>query len=198
MGARSVFTAMGLALASVPSLPSVVSAQAVSEDTAIGSGTAGSGTVAEWRFDFRATSGPSGEAPAGEVAFEIGNIRVEGTVSCLRVTTNRAVIGVAVTFSSAGPFPGAFLTVTDGGGPGGEDTFDARPEWAGVPSDCSVTPLPLAEGIVDSGDITVVDAPPLPTSTAQCKNGGWRSFGVFKNQGDCISFVATRGKNPPG
>jgi hypothetical protein len=29
------------------------------------------------------------------------------------------------------------------------------------------------------------------------KNGGWRSYGVFKNQGDCVSFVATNGKNPP-
>ena len=38
---------------------------------------------------------------------------------------------------------------------------------------------------------------PLPTSTDQCKNGGWKTFGVFKNQGDCVSFVATKGKNPP-
>jgi hypothetical protein len=34
------------------------------------------------------------------------------------------------------------------------------------------------------------------TSKEQCKNGGWQSFG-FKNQGDCVSFVATGGKNPP-
>jgi hypothetical protein len=31
----------------------------------------------------------------------------------------------------------------------------------------------------------------------QCKNGGWKAFGIFKNQGDCVSFVATNGKNPP-
>ena len=37
----------------------------------------------------------------------------------------------------------------------------------------------------------------LPTSKDQCKNGGWKTFGVFKNQGDCVSFVASRGKNPP-
>ena len=37
----------------------------------------------------------------------------------------------------------------------------------------------------------------LPTSKQQCEDGGWQSFGtVFKNQGDCISFVATGGKNP--
>jgi hypothetical protein len=37
-----------------------------------------------------------------------------------------------------------------------------------------------------------------PTTKAECKNGGWRDFGIFRNQGDCVSFVATKGKNPPG
>jgi hypothetical protein len=38
-----------------------------------------------------------------------------------------------------------------------------------------------------------------PTSTEQCKKGGWEGFAEeFKNQGDCVSFVATGGKNPPG
>jgi hypothetical protein len=36
-----------------------------------------------------------------------------------------------------------------------------------------------------------------PTTKDQCKNGGWQSYGIFKNQGDCVSFVATGGKNPP-
>ena len=37
-----------------------------------------------------------------------------------------------------------------------------------------------------------------PTSKDQCKNGGWQSFNepAFKNQGDCVSWVATGGKNP--
>jgi hypothetical protein len=35
----------------------------------------------------------------------------------------------------------------------------------------------------------------LPTSKEQCKNGGWQNYGVFKNQGDCVSFVTTGGKN---
>jgi hypothetical protein len=174
--------------------PGGATAQLVTQDSAIGSGTAGE----EWSFDFHATSGPSGENPSGEVRFVFqGTIQVEGTVSCLGVTGNQAVIGVDVTFSSAGPFPGAFVNVTDGGGPAGEDTFDARPEWGGVPSDCSVPPPFLAERTVDSGDIIVHDAPPFSTSKEQCRNGGWRTFGVFKNQGDCISFALTGGKNPP-
>jgi hypothetical protein len=31
----------------------------------------------------------------------------------------------------------------------------------------------------------------LPTSKDQCKKGGWKNFGTkFKNQGQCVSFVA--------
>jgi hypothetical protein len=37
----------------------------------------------------------------------------------------------------------------------------------------------------------------LPTTKEECESGGWRTFDGFKNQGDCVSFVATGGKNPP-
>jgi hypothetical protein len=40
--------------------------------------------------------------------------------------------------------------------------------------------------------------PLAPTSFAQCMNNGWKNFPQFKNQGDCVSFVATGGKNPGG
>jgi len=60
------------------------------------------------------------------------------------------------------------------------------------------------EGTADVSDITVngvlqEPAPSTPTSKDQCKNGGWKTFTnpSFKNQGDCVSFVATHGKNPP-
>ena len=46
-------------------------------------------------------------------------------------------------------------------------------------------------------DAFVAKIATLPTSTDQCKNGGWKTFGVFKNQGDCVSFVASNGRNPP-
>jgi hypothetical protein len=32
---------------------------------------------------------------------------------------------------------------------------------------------------------------------ASRKDDGWKTFGVFKNQGDCVSFVASLGKNLP-
>jgi hypothetical protein len=37
--------------------------------------------------------------------------------------------------------------------------------------------------------------PPMPSTKDDCKKGGWESYGVFKNQGDCVSYVATGGKN---
>jgi hypothetical protein len=41
--------------------------------------------------------------------------------------------------------------------------------------------------------------PAPPTSKDQCKNGGWETFTgqSFKNQGDCVSYVATNGGNEP-
>jgi hypothetical protein len=49
------------------------------------------------------------------------------------------------------------------------------------------------------GFMSAVTQPVLisPTSKAQCLHGGWRNFPQFKNQGDCVSFVASGGKNPP-
>jgi hypothetical protein len=44
---------------------------------------------------------------------------------------------------------------------------------------------------------TLVATPTLPTSMDQCRSGGWMSFGVFRNQGECVSFVATGGRNGP-
>ncbi|MBW8826110.1 MAG: hypothetical protein JF603_07155 [Acidobacteria bacterium] len=45
--------------------------------------------------------------------------------------------------------------------------------------------------------VTITSTPRLPTQGSQCKSNGWRSYGVFKNQGDCVSFVATGGRNTP-
>ena len=47
--------------------------------------------------------------------------------------------------------------------------------------------------------VTLPSGMPPPTSKSQCRHGSWKSFGAtFKNQGDCVSFVATKGKNQPG
>jgi len=56
----------------------------------------------------------------------------------------------------------------------------------------------IVKSVTINGDTYQIVGP--PTSKDQCKDGGWKSFNnpAFKNQGDCVSFVATGGKNPPG
>lgn len=42
------------------------------------------------------------------------------------------------------------------------------------------------------------DILPGPTDAeADCKKGAWEDWGVFKNQGDCVSYIATKGRNGP-
>jgi hypothetical protein len=57
-----------------------------------------------------------------------------------------------------------------------------------------------------SGDAFAIDdvrfnADVVPQTLGDCKNGGWTRFHIngvaFKNQGDCVSYVATGGHNPP-
>ena len=60
--------------------------------------------------------------------------------------------------------------VADIGGGGGFDEF--------FDTSTAGTPTPLA-----------------PTTASECKQGGWKTYGTFKNQGDCVSSVATGGRN---
>jgi hypothetical protein len=138
-------------------------------------------------FEINATSGPSGENPTGHTKFFIDDVHgvgnLGGPVLCLAVRGNTATMNV----QTESPFLGGFETiqVVDGQ----PDTFDASGDTAPRgPTDCS----PLAPtgfgGPLSSGDITVVDAPALPTTKGQCRDGGWRQF-AFKNLGRCIAFV---------
>jgi hypothetical protein len=135
-----------------------------------------------------ASSGPSGENPSGQVSIDaFSTFALSGPVTCLSVTGNTAILN----FEDA-TFGIITVQVIDGQ----PDVFDPVPRGR-APTDCSVPSVQPTGGGVEGGDIVVVDAPPLPTSNDECKNGGWQTFGVFKNQGDCVSFVATGGKNPP-
>lgn len=57
--------------------------------------------------------------------------------------------------------------------------------------------------ITTSGNIVTYDfelnepGPAMPSAKDDCKQGRWSEYGVFKNQGDCVSFVASQGRNKP-
>jgi len=179
--------ALAVLLAAV--LATSAAAQVPTQDAVIGSGVARTlGTDTTFDFEIDAHSGPSGENPSGQVTFRFrtdGSIFFSGPVTCLAVNGNFASLNV-----NTAQFQGVGLEVTDS--PSGDLI-------RGIPTGTSCSPLGSAVSFeVISGDVVVTDATPLPTSKNQCKNGGWRAYGVFKNQGDCVSFVATAGENPPG
>jgi hypothetical protein len=73
-------------------------------------------------------------------------------------------------------------------------SFSISPNEAGGTYTISVSVV--VDGV--GSDSETVPLTVLPTNANQCKKGGWASFGgLFKNQGDCVSFVATGGKNLP-
>jgi hypothetical protein len=146
-------------------------------------------------FDVR--SGPEGQNPTGTVRIDLdstafGRIpRATYDVTRLSVTGNGATVGgVAQDPIAARPlFPNVVWAITDRGA-GGPDglLFGCTP-----PPTCPPDVLPPEGGV--TGDVTVHDAPNLPSNPSQCKDGGWRNFRGFKNQGQCVAFVQ-RGPRP--
>lgn len=143
-------------------------------------------------FDIQvdAFSGPSGENPGGQVSFDSIFISdpVSGPVTCLDVAGNTAVMTVDGPFPSFPGFTAFTVKVVDNGG-SGLDRFQYFPVSPEIPefADCRVDP-PADFGGPLIGRAEVFDAPPPPSSKAQCGNGGFARFG-FRNQGQCVSFV---------
>jgi hypothetical protein len=151
--------------------------------------------------NFNAVSDPGGANPSGQVQYTMGagqRATVQASVTCLSVSGNTAVIGFQGTrfFFVYPPEPvSGELVVTDNG-PAGFPSLDtvALSERVGStsPPNCGV-PGPVNGPFRVFGDIIVTAA--LPASKEQCKNGLWRDFPEFKNQGQCIAFVE-RGRGP--
>jgi hypothetical protein len=173
-------------------MPGSAAGQLPVQDSVTGSAQ-GTGFFGDIQLD--AHSGPSGENPTGTASFRIGGNQgtpLGGPVTCLAVRGNTATLVIDETVAG---FDHVAIQVVDNAATGQPDTFDASP--FATPFDCSpLTPTALITTIA-SGDLVVTDAPPFPTSKDQCKNGAWRNYPGFKSQGDCVSFVATGGKNPP-
>ena len=185
---RSV--AAGFVLLAAVLAPSAAG-QVPTQDSVTGSATTGSGR-AFTAYTFDVHSGPSGENPTGTVVFDTFFGRIGALdVTCLNVSGNRASIIVKAPANTSG-VAGVAVAVEDDGP--GHDRIDFH-VLSVLPGDCLV-PSQVLEPTV-FGDVTVVDAPPPPTSKDQCQNDGWRNYPGFENQGDCVSFVATKGKNQP-
>jgi hypothetical protein len=152
-----------------------------------------------------AHSDPDGSNPSGEASAGLrSTYSVSGHVTCMTVVGNRATVGFAVDsgFSVFGNL-GHVIFVEDNGSPGaGRDLANdvetaLPPTFCAAPTDEDLVPfpfIPIRPQPIEAGDITVVDAQPLPITKEQCTDGGWKQFG-FKNQGQCIAFLE-RGPGP--
>jgi hypothetical protein len=151
-----------------------------------------------------------------------GTTRVDAAVTCLSVSDRVAIIGVTGSRQRSGSGSphtqiAGLIRVVDAGGPDSNaDIFQfairegPRDGSTLLPGPTSCVgfpgPFPFPSLFINApspdftntaGNIVVTDTQALPTTKDQCKNGGWQSYGVFRNQGDCVSFVATKGKSPP-
>ena len=137
-------------------------------------------------------SGPTSEDPSGEVTLRLNDVALSSeSIDCL------AVAGSTATFSGTwlpNPLGQTHfgITVEDGG--------TSAPDLLGLVSTTNAPrnclPYEFLSPMI-TGGLVVTDAQALPSKTL-CLNGGWKTFGVFKNQGDCVSFVASGGKNSSG
>lgn len=62
-------------------------------------------------------------------------------------------------------------------------------------------PTSFAAGSTPTSTV-IGDFDELPKNKAECRADGWKAFhdgtARFRNRGDCVSFVAGAGRNPPG
>lgn len=102
-------------------------------------------------------------------------------------TLNEYVNGVLVA-SQPGVFP-ALNTTTD--------FFIGRLPSGNLPFDGGIDDVRVFNRVLSPAEIAN-QAQALPSGKDSCKKDGYQDFGVFKNQGDCVSFVAaTGGRNLP-
>jgi hypothetical protein len=102
----------------------------------------------------------------------------------------KVVGGDEIAFGANTNVPGCFVFT---GNPGDSVGWNLQPFTTGSTVDPAAPPVPC------SGCIAAfrwnLGATIEPITKDDCKNGGWSGWPVFKNQGDCVSYVATGGKN---
>jgi hypothetical protein len=190
---RIVLTFASLVLAAAVAAP-VAPAQQPFGDSVTGSGTArfisGGLTGSTTGFGIDIQAGPSGQNPTGTLTL----VLTFTDPTCLVVRSGGGGAAPSAAINLLNPFSGRRVVFRIAGGEGGPQLIGVS--FAASASDCTFGPSTDVAEVV-SGKITIVDSPSVPTTKEQCKNGGWRNFPGFKSQGDCVSFVATKGKNPP-
>jgi hypothetical protein len=142
------------------------------------------------------TAARRARAPPGSVSFQLNSGTLLGNVTCLFVQGNEAVIGGEVLPGSDAVAPGSGYLLHVQDVTGGTDLMRLE-VLTGPPAGWDSFNL-ISPAAVTSGDVVVTPQPsPLPITTAECEDGRWQTFEIFKSQGDCVSFVVSEGRDPP-
>jgi hypothetical protein len=150
--------------------------------------------LTELNFDYKT----GGHCGAGAPRFNIQTENGLGFLGCAGGTQTNLGNGWTHVEFNAAQIQAA--VVAGGGGTTLQDLYIIFDEGTDTPPGGTVgTP-----GTVHIDNISlnnqVVGSPTSPLTKDECKDGGWQNPNFnpsFKNQGDCVSFVATHGKNTP-
>ncbi|GAA1756457.1 hypothetical protein GCM10009712_01740 [Pseudarthrobacter sulfonivorans] len=99
--------------------------------------------------------------------------------------------GFAWCAGSFGAFDAPALTYSatiNTGGASYTDSGTAFARDAEMPNNGVAIFQPFNETFSTSNGVVPV-VPAAPTSVDQCKNGGWKNYPQFKNQGECVAYV---------
>jgi hypothetical protein len=163
---RLCLAVMVVGMAVVSGVPGIASAQTPGQDSvSVTEGQGGTPDFAFQRITVDATSGPSGESPAGQALYLVFGVQliVGEPATCVQVDGNSATMNFQDE-SGLGREGIVTVQVSDAQ----PDTFDgALTDRA--PTDCS--PLPPTElgGPLIAGDIRVHDALTRPEARAACR-----------------------------
>ena len=134
-----------------------------------------------------------------------GNGNYLSSSASASITIDKAPTTTSVSFG-AGPFVynGSAFTATASVSPAvaGAATIAYTGNCTNAGNTCAATATYAGNGnyLSSSASANIVIKLPVATTGDQCKQGGWLFVtddlgNLFKNQGDCVSFVATKGKN---
>lgn len=152
-------------------------------------------------------------SPSPEVSLDFSTVTGDGVTSAQPLNLNQepALPGnfqvgdppVAFDISTTATFSGSVTVCLPYGTlPAGETPkllhFDSvAGAWLDVTTSVDQPPGTVCGSVTSFSPFVAAFAPAAPATTADCRNGGWTRYTnpKFKNQGDCVSWVATHGKN---
>jgi 6-phosphogluconolactonase len=171
-----------------------------------------SGNVAQYSAGADGTLSPKSPAtvPAGVDPYEVTVSRdgasvyvtdsqEAGAVLQYTVGATGALTPKSPATVAAGTFPLGIAVSCDGRSVYAANAGDATVSQYSVGATGTLSPRSPAAVAAGTNPLEIAVTPTarIPVSKDQCKNGGWRNFPDFKNQGDCVSYVATGGENQP-